>query len=167
MEQAKYIEIERKFLVKGDFMPFISKSYPIKQGYIVSSKGKTVRVRIKGDTGYLTIKGATNENGFARFEWEKEITVEEAELLMELCENSIIDKIRYEVVYAGKVFEVDRFLGENEGLLLAELELEAENETYESPDWLGEEVIRFGPYLLPPGANAPKSGLPTATVGSL
>lgn len=140
MEKPKHIEIERKFLVKGDFMPYVSKSFEIKQGYMLASPEKTVRVRVKGDKGYLTIKGKTNENGFSRFEWEKEILVADAELLLELCDENTISKIRYEVLFEGKIFEIDRFYGANEGLLLAELELESEDEPFATPDWLGQEV---------------------------
>ncbi len=140
------IEIERKFRVKGDFMPFASKSYAIKQGYLCSDKKRTVRIRIKGDKGFITIKGAANEKGFSRFEWEKEIEASDAEQLLLLCDEGIIDKIRYEVPYDGKIFEIDVFRGVNEGLALAELELESESEAFSSPDWLGEEVttdVRF------------------------
>ncbi len=140
MEKPKHIEIERKFLVKGDFIPYVSKSYEIKQGYMLASPEKTVRVRVKGDKGYLTIKGKTNENGFSRFEWEKEISTTDAELLLALCDENTISKTRYEVLFEGKVFEIDRFYGVNEGLLLAELELESEDEPFATPDWLGQEV---------------------------
>ena len=140
------IEIERKFRVKGDFMPFVSKSYAIKQGYLCSDKKRTVRIRIKGNKGFITIKGAANEKGFSRFEWEKEIEASDAEQLLLLCDDGIIDKIRYEVPSDGKIFEIDVFRGVNEGLVLAELELESESEAFSSPDWLGEEVttdVRF------------------------
>jgi CYTH domain-containing protein len=99
-----------------------------------------VRVRAKGELGYLTIKGKTNENGFSRFEWEKEISLSDAEQLLELCDKFIIFKTRYEVPYKGKTFEIDVFHGLHEGLVIAELELQAENESYEKPDWLGKEV---------------------------
>lgn len=138
----KHIEIERKFLVKGDFKTFASKSYRIAQGYLCADGVRTVRVRTKGEKGYLTIKGAANENGFSRFEWEKEITLDDALQLLELCEAGVIDKTRYEVVFEGKTFEIDEFHGENEGLLMAELELESENEPYAKPGWLGDEVTQ-------------------------
>jgi adenylate cyclase len=97
-------------------------------------------VRIKGDTGYLTIKGKSNETGLSRFEWEKEIPLEEAKALLLLCEKGIIEKNRYEVPVGKHLFEVDEFFGENEGLLLAEVELQSENELFEKPIWLGKEV---------------------------
>ncbi|MHB9055172.1 MAG: CYTH domain-containing protein [Paludibacteraceae bacterium] len=140
MEKNTNIEIERKFLVKGDFDPFVSEKYIIRQGYILTAPDKTVRIRIKGDKGFITIKGKANENGFSRFEWEKEISVSDAEQLLELCEDHIIDKTRNIVIFEEKTFEVDVFQGVNEGLVMAELELQAENEPYNSPDWLGLEV---------------------------
>lgn len=136
----KHIEIERKFLVIGEFKSFVTKSYRITQGYLCADSVRTVRVRTKGEKGYLTIKGATNENGFSRFEWEKEIPLNEALQLLELCEAGVIDKTRYEVPFDGKTFEVDEFYGESEGLIIAELELEAENESFSKPHWLGKEV---------------------------
>ncbi len=135
------IEIERKFLVKGDFLPFVSKKYEIKQGYLCNDIKRTVRVRTKAEKGFITIKGEANENGFSRFEWEKEIPLHEAEALLELCDtNSIISKTRHNISFKGKIFEVDVFYGNNKGLVLAELELEKENETFSLPDWIGEEV---------------------------
>ena len=136
----KHIEIERKFLVTGEFESHATKSYRITQGYLCADAVRTVRVRTKGEKGYLTIKGATNENGFSRFEWEKEIPLNDALQLLELCEAGVIDKTRYEVVFDGKTFEVDEFHGENDGLLIAELELESETEAFSKPDWLGKEV---------------------------
>ena len=140
MERNDNIEIERKFLLTGDFMPFVSKEYSIRQGYMLTSADKTVRIRTKGEKGYITIKGKANDNGFSRFEWEKEISLNDAEQLLKLCDKNIIDKTRYEVVYEGKTFEVDVFHAANEGLVLAELELQTENEPYTAPDWLGREV---------------------------
>ena len=140
MERNDNIEIERKFLLTGDFMPFVSKEYTIRQGYMLTSADKTVRIRTKGEKGYITIKGKANDNGFSRFEWEKEISLNDAEQLLKLCDKNIIDKTRYEVVYEGKTFEVDVFHAANEGLVLAELELQTENEPYTAPDWLGREV---------------------------
>lgn len=137
---SKHIEIERKFLLKGDFMPFVVNHFDIKQGYLCAEKKRTVRVRVKGDKGYITIKGESNENGFSRFEWEKEIERPDAESLLELCDAYMIDKTRYEIPVEGKIFEVDVFHGVNEGLVLAELELQSETDTYATPDWLGEEV---------------------------
>jgi len=134
-------EIERKFLVKGDFKPFVTKQTRIIQGYLSSVPERTVRVRIKGDKGYLTIKGIGNKSGASRFEWEKEIPVEEAKQLLEICEPGVIDKTRYIVPEkSGLKFEVDEFYGENEGLTLAEIELPSEDHPFEKPEWLGEEV---------------------------
>lgn len=133
------IEIERKFLVKDNsFLDDFSRSNRIVQGYLSSHPERTVRVRIKGENGYLTIKGKSE--GFSRYEWEKEINIEEAEKLLQLCESGVIDKIRYDVIVGTHIFEVDVFYGENEGLVLAEIELQTEDETFEKPNWLGEEV---------------------------
>ncbi len=134
-------EIERKFLVKGDFKPFVTKSTRITQGYLSSVPERTVRVRIKGDKGFLTIKGIGNASGASRFEWEKEISVDEAKSLLEICEPGVIDKTRYIVPEeSGLVFEVDEFYGDNEGLTVAEIELPSEDHPFTKPDWLGEEV---------------------------
>jgi len=134
-------EIERKFLVKGDFKPFVTKQTRIIQGYLSSVPERTVRVRIKGDKGYLTIKGIGNKSGASRFEWEMEIPVDEAQSLLEICEPGVIDKTRYIVPEkSGLKFEVDEFYGENEGLTLAEIELPSEDHPFEKPEWLGEEV---------------------------
>lgn len=136
------IEIERKFLVNGDFKPFAYKHERICQGYIVTnSEGRSVRIRIRGDRGYITIKGAGNETGMSRFEWEKEISILEAEKLLQLCDPSIIDKTRYLIkVDNNLVFEVDEFAGDNKGLIVAEIELESEDQLFEKPLWLGQEV---------------------------
>ena len=134
-------EIERKFLVKNDdFKKQAVRSTRIVQGYLSSVPERTVRVRIKGDKGFLTIKGIGNESGASRFEWEKEIDREEAERLLKICEPGIIDKTRYIVPVGDHLFEVDEFYGENEGLVLAEVELKSENEAFEKPPWLAEEV---------------------------
>lgn len=133
-------EIERKFLVKGEYKSQAVRSFRIVQGYLSSATGRTVRIRIKGDKGYITIKGKSNESGLSRYEWEKEIALNEAEELLQLCEPGVIDKIRYEIQVGKHTFEVDEFSGENSGLTLAEVELETEDETYSKPDWLGEEV---------------------------
>lgn len=137
------IEIERKFLVSSDaFKNDALRKNHIAQGYLNSTPERTVRVRIKGDTGYLTIKGKSNETGLSRFEWEKEIPLEEAKALLLLCEKGIIEKNRYEVQVGKHLFEVDEFFGENEGLLLAEVELQSESEFFEKPHWLGDEVTQ-------------------------
>ena len=135
-------EIEKKFLVKGEFKGEAFKATRITQGYLSSVPERTVRVRVKGDKGFITIKGIGNASGAARFEWEKEITVEEAQSLLEICEPGVIDKTRYLVKNTdGKhTWEVDEFYGDNEGLIVAEVELADENEPFDRPAWLGEEV---------------------------
>ena len=135
------VEIERKFLVLSKiFKEEAFAKNRIAQGYLSSVPERTVRVRIKGDKAFLTIKGASNETGLSRFEWEKEIIVDEAKKLLLLCEKGVIDKTRFEVKVGQHIFEVDEFYGENEGLIIAEIELDSEKETFEKPLWLGEEV---------------------------
>ena len=135
------LEIERKFLVKDDCYKTMAYSASrIAQGYICSSRGRTVRVRIRNEKGYLTIKGPSDSQGLGRYEWEKEIPIQEAQELMRLCEPGMIDKTRYLVKSGKHVFEVDEFYGENEGLVIAEVELESVDESYEKPDFIGEEV---------------------------
>ena len=136
------LEVERKFLVTGDFKEQAVSSTHIAQGYIASGGGRTVRVRIRGDKGYLTIKGPSNKAGLARFEWEKEIPRHEAEVLMTICEPGIIEKTRWLVPSADgrHTWEVDVFEGENEGLVMAEIELESEDDTFEKPHFIGKEV---------------------------
>ena len=135
------VEIERKFLVTNrDFISESSENFRIVQGYLNSNPERTVRVRIKGDKGFLTIKGKGNDSGMSRFECEKEIAISEAEALLPLCEKGTIDKIRYNVMHENHLFEVDVFFGENEGLIVAEIELQSENESFSKPNWLGEEV---------------------------
>jgi CYTH domain-containing protein len=133
-------EIERKFLVRGEYKSAAYTSHRIKQGYICSTGGKSVRVRTCDDKGYLTIKGAGNSTGVSRYEWEKEILLTDAEELFLLCEPGFIDKQRYLVRQGNHTFEVDEFYGENEGLVIAEVELKTEDETYERPDFIGQEV---------------------------
>lgn len=135
-------EIERKFLVKGDFKEIAFKATRITQGYLNSSPERTVRVRVKGDKGYMTVKGMGNGSGLSRFEWEKEIPVEDVKAMLELAEPGVIDKVRYLVKNTDGVhtWEVDEFHGDNEGLIVAEVELGDENETFDKPEWLGEEV---------------------------
>ena len=133
-------EIERKFLVAGDFKQGASESFRLIQGYISTDPDRTVRVRINGSQGFLTIKGRSSADGLSRYEWEKEIPVEEARELMELCGPGIIDKTRYLVPCGDHIFEVDEFYGSNQGLVLAEIELADEQETFRKPSWLGEEV---------------------------
>lgn len=133
-------EIERKFLVKGDFKKEVFQATEIKQGYLCRDKGMTVRVRIKGNQGYLTIKG--KRTGLSRFEWEKEIAVDEALTLLEQTDSGLIEKTRHLVKNTdGKhIWEIDVFHGDNEGLVIAEIELSDENEPFDKPDWLGQEV---------------------------
>ncbi|WP_396152112.1 CYTH domain-containing protein [Flavobacterium sp.] len=141
------IEIERKFLVLSNV--FKSEAFQqnrIVQGYLSSNPERTVRVRVKGDKGFLTVKGKGNESGLSRLEWEKEITVDEAEQLLSICEKGVIDKIRYEIKMGIHVYEVDVFSGENEGLIIAEIELTSESESFEKPDWLGQEVTNDEKY---------------------
>lgn len=133
-------EIERKFLVKGNYKEYAYAHEEIVQGYLSSVKERTVRVRIKGEKAYITIKGISNESGITRFEWEKEISINDARELLKLCEPGIIDKIRYYIKSDKHTFEIDEFNGENQGLVMAEIELSSEDEQFEKPDWLGEEV---------------------------
>jgi adenylate cyclase len=135
------IEIERKFLVKSDvYKQFAVRSNLIKQGYLNSNPERTVRVRIKDNEGFLTFKGMGNNSGITRFELEKVISLAEAEQLMHLSEKGIIHKIRWEIPAGKHLFEVDEFFGDNIGLVIAEIELEAEQESFLVPDWLGQEV---------------------------
>ena len=133
-------EIERKFLVKGEFKKFAAKQTRITQGYLSSVPERTVRVRVKGDKGFITIKGIGNAGGATRYEWEKEIPVAEVNELLEICEPGVIDKTRYNVPIGNFTFEVDEFYGENEGLVVAEVELKSESDVFEKPEWLGVEV---------------------------
>jgi len=140
-------EIEKKFLVKSDdFKKDASKETRITQGYLSSVPERTVRVRIKGTKGFITIKGIGNESGASRYEWEKEIPVAEVEELLKICELGIIDKTRYEIKAGKYTFEVDEFYGDNQGLVIAEIELITENDSFEKPQWLGEEVTGDAKY---------------------
>ncbi len=135
-------EIERKFLILegSDFRKEAFRKTRIVQGYLNSAPERTVRVRIRGDQGFLTIKGKSSSDGLSRFEWEKKISVKDAESLLQLCEPSVIEKIRYEIKVGKHIFEADEFLGANEGLLMAEVELSEKSEIFEKPSWLGAEV---------------------------
>ena len=135
-------EIERKFLVKDGFKAEAFGAVRIVQGYLSSAPERTVRVRVKGEKGFITVKGVSNASGVTRFEWEKEIPVEDAKALLDLAEPGVIDKTRYLVKNTdGKhTWEVDEFHGDNEGLTIAEIELADENEPFDKPEWLGEEV---------------------------
>lgn len=135
------VEIERKFLVTSeDFKEEAFAKHQIAQGYLNSNPDRTVRIRIKGESGFLTIKGKNNDSGTTRFEWETEIALMEAKPLLDLCEKGILLKTRYEIQVGKHVYEVDVFHGENEGLIIAEIELSSEQEVFEKPNWLGKEV---------------------------
>lgn len=135
------LEIERKFSIKSTtFLANIKESYNITQGYLNSDKNRTVRVRTKGSKAFITVKGISSSDGLSRFEWEKEIFMEEAEALLLLCEDFIIRKTRYIVPFNGFVFEVDVFKEHNEGLVIAEVELQTPDQQFDKPDWLGKEL---------------------------
>ena len=134
------IEIERKFLVKGPFKEQAASRTHIIQGYISSQKGRTVRVRLRDQQAYLTIKGPSRDGGLSRYEFEKEITIDEGLSLLTLCEPGVIEKDRWLVPCGNHTFEVDEFFGENEGLLLAEVELSAPDEPFEKPSIQAQEV---------------------------
>ena len=153
------MEIERKFLVKGDsYRRQARSSSHIRQGYISSAGRCTIRVRTRDDEAFLTIKGPSLDGGLSRYEFEKAITRDEAEHLMHLCEPGIIDKTRFLVDCGDHTFEVDEFHGDNDGLVVAEVELGSVDEAYEKPDFIGEEVtgirryynshLRRNPYRL-------------------
>ncbi|HKJ06389.1 MAG TPA: CYTH domain-containing protein [Flavobacteriaceae bacterium] len=140
-------EIERKFLVKNkDFIKEAFAKTKIIQGFLSTVPERTVRIRIKGKQGFITIKGIGNKSGASRYEWEKEISIEDATDLLKISEPGIIDKTRYEVKVKNHIFEVDEFYGENEGLLVAEVELASEGEDFEKPAWLGKEVTGQAKY---------------------
>lgn len=135
------IEIERKYLVTSlEFLNEYTTKNEIAQGYLSSDPQRTVRIRIKGTKGYITIKGIGNDSGISRYEWEKEIALEEAQSLLKLCEKGVIEKTRYEVKTGNHTIEIDVFYGDNDGLIIAEIELENENDTILKPNWLGKEV---------------------------
>lgn len=134
------LEIEHKFLVRGEYKSLALSSTHIRQGYICSERGRTVRVRIRDTKGYLTIKGPSLDGGLSRYEFEKEITLQEANNLMALCEPGIIDKRRYLVPFEGHTFEVDEFYGDNEGLTMAEVELASPTEPFLKPPFIGRDV---------------------------
>ena len=135
------LEIERKFLVRGeDYRRQATSKSRIKQGYISTGNGRTVRVRIRDNQGFLTIKGPSFDGGLSRYEFEKEISLEEANQLFMICEPGVVDKTRYLVASGKHTFEVDEFYGDNQGLVIAEVELSSSDEPYEKPDFIGEEV---------------------------
>ncbi|MBF0694559.1 MAG: CYTH domain-containing protein [Flavobacterium sp.] len=141
------LEIERKFLVNSDDykLEATSKQH-IAQGYLSSVPERTVRVRIRGESGFLTIKGKSNETGTTRYEWETEIPLHEAKQLMLLCEPGAVEKLRYLVPIGEHTYEIDEFLGDNAGLVLAEIELSNESEVFSKPVWLGSEVTQDQKY---------------------
>lgn len=134
------LEIERKFLVDGDFLPEATRSVRIAQGYLCSTPERTVRIRIRDGRGVITFKGVGSRSGMTRFEWEHEIPLAEAQELLARCELGAIEKRRYLVPAGDHTFEVDVFGGDNEGLVVAEVELRSEDEPFERPAWLGREV---------------------------
>ena len=135
------IETERKFLVKDEsFKAQAVEYHRIRQGYIAHDEGRTVRVRLWDDQGVLTIKGPSMDGGLSRLEWEREITREEAEDLFLVCKPGTVDKTRWIIPAGNRKFEVDEFHGENEGLVMAEIELGSADEAFEKPSWLGQEV---------------------------
>ena len=132
-------EIERKYLLKGDSWRSLAKGTKYRQGYLNSTKERVVRVRTIGDKGYLTIKGITT--GATRVEYEYDIPISDATAMLDdLCEKPVIEKNRYKITFAGLVWEVDEFFGENMGLIVAEVELEDEGQRFEKPEWIGDEV---------------------------
>ena len=142
-----FVEIERKFLVLNDgYKRHCYKKVYIVQGFLNSSKERTVRVRILNDQGFITVKGIEDTQQLRRFEWEKQILMEEAKRLLLLCEKEIIEKHRYFVKVNEYIFEVDEFLNQNAGLAIAEIELENEHESFDKPVWLGEEVTGVSKY---------------------
>ena len=133
-------EIERKFLVKGDFRPFITKSIPVKQAYLCHDEHHIVRIRITGSKAWITIKGKPEQDGISRFEWEKPLELQEAAMLFDRCSLGKIEKVRHLIPSGKHTFEVDEFFGNLNGLLMAEVELKHPDESFIKPDWLGDEV---------------------------
>lgn len=136
-----HLEIERKFLVlNDDYKKEAMKTIKMVQGYLNSNPERAVRIRITDEDAFLTIKGKSTQNGLARLEWEQKIEVKDAHQLINLCEPFLIEKNRYIVHYEGFIFEVDEFLGDNKGIVIAEIELASEQQTFQKPSWLGKEV---------------------------
>ena len=133
-------EIERKFKIKDSSFLSGMVGTKIVQGYLSADPERAVRIRTKGDQGYITVKGKSNASGTTRFEWENIIDLAEAEALLDLCIPTVISKTRYEIHLDGNTWEVDVFHDANEGLLIAEIELEHEHQNFSKPDWLGEEI---------------------------
>lgn len=150
------IEIERKFLVNST--AYKNEAYKVEhiiQGFLNRDPERTVRVRLHNEDGKLTVKGLSSKDGLKRFEWEKEISKKDAKALFEFCETGIIDKLRHYVKAGAHTFEVDEFFGDNEGLVIAEIELNTEHEDFERPDWLGEEVTGIIKYYNSQLSKAP------------
>jgi len=140
------IEIERKFLVRGEEWKTWSKPVLLRQGYLSSAPERVVRVRIEGDEAMLTIKG--RNVGAARNEWEYPIPIKDASVLLDqLCEQPLIEKYRYRIEYRGFIWEIDEFFGENTGLVVAEIELQSEDQAFDKPDWIGDEVTHDPRYF--------------------
>ncbi|HZW20462.1 CYTH domain-containing protein [Noviherbaspirillum sp.] len=140
------VEIERKFLVRGDGWRALGEGVLLRQGYLSSAPERTVRVRVEGGAAMLTIKGRST--GATRSEWEYPIPIPDAQALLDaLCERPLIEKKRYRIPFDGMVWEVDEFLGENAGLVVAEIELSAEDQAFSKPDWVGEEVTHDPRYF--------------------
>ena len=157
-------EIERKFLVRDDsYKREAFASSHIRQGYLSSAPGRTVRIRIRDDRAYLTIKGPSTDGGLTRYEFEQEVPMADAEQLLQLCEPLIIDKTRWLIRSGEHTFEVDEFHAENEGLVVAEVELKSADEVPKMPDFIGKEVtgdrryynsqLRRNPYKMWAGDN--------------
>ena len=140
------IEIERKFVVTGDCWKMLGRGVLLRQGYLSSSPERIVRVRIEDDKAMLTIKGRTV--GATRGEWEYPIPLQDAQVFLDsLCERPIIEKYRYRIPYQGLTWEVDEFLGDNAGLVVAEVELKREDQLFAKPEWVGEEVTHDTRYF--------------------
>ncbi|MDR1601343.1 MAG: CYTH domain-containing protein [Tannerella sp.] len=140
------LEIERKFLVEGDFAPFVAGSEKIVQGYLCADVERTVRVRISGAGAFLTVKSAPNERGWSRYEFETPIPPADAEEMLTLCIPGTVSKVRHRINAGNHVWEVDVFHGDNEGLIVAEIELDSEDEPFDLPAWLGREVTGDAKY---------------------
>lgn len=150
-------EIERKFLVTGNYKSEAFAQYRIAQGYLSSVPERVVRIRVQDNTAYITIKSTVSDTEFTRYEWEREIPLKDAEDMLKFCEKEIIEKTRYLIKVGKHVFEVDEFYGSNQGLVMAEVELTSEDEVFERPSWLGEEVTSDDRYFNSMLVNHPYS----------
>ncbi|MDD3273711.1 MAG: CYTH domain-containing protein [Bacteroidales bacterium] len=139
-KERNYTEIEKKFLVTGNFKNSIKSSHKIIQGYLSHDPARSVRIRVIDESGFINVKGETIHGGISRFEWEKEIPKEDAHRLLGLSKGFIVEKTRHLIDYKGYLFEIDEFQGENAGLVVAEIELSSEDEKFDKPEWLGREV---------------------------